>query len=291
MCFCGDVFGRKIKEKYSLNTIKTMTLEENKYIQLLHVNGLKIVFKDFENSAEAFAIVVKFWDIKKQNQIETIETDDDQTEEEELTFFPSDEEWNKITEGTRSITYNIDSYVITQGVEQPHRLYQVAQGKCRIEKTDNEGQTIVVGHIGRADLFGELSFLEGHGGRATASVVAHENGTVIEVIEGYYLDVLFEYYPGLSGRFYHQLGSVIANRLKERQLGIVKKEESESEIELSEDKSEISEKKDDEAKKNIIKRTQDMDKKGKKERKNSSRIIIEGKDEKEKKKEKIQAVS
>lgn len=260
-----------------------MTLEENKYIQMILSNTTKVILRDFENVVEAFPILNKFWESKKQNQQETFDQTEEgeQTEEEELKFLPSNEEWKKITEGTRSITYDIDAYVITQGTEQPHRLYQISQGRCRIEKTDSEGQTLVVGYIGRSDLFGELSFLEGHGGRASASVVANEKGTVIEVIEGYYLDVLFEYYPGLSGRFYHQLGSVIANRLRDRQLGSLKKDESESELDADEDKSELSEKRDefDTNMKNPIKRTQDLDKKGKKRRKSSSRIIVEGKEE------------
>jgi len=285
MCFCGDNFGRRMKEKFYLMSIKNVTLEDSKYILLTLNSGIKVILRDFENTSESFDIIFKFWDIKKQNQLETFDQTEEgeQTEEEDGKFLPSNEEWKIITEGTRSISYNMDEFVITQGVEQPHRLYQISLGRCRIEKTNIEGQTMNVGYIGCGDLFGELAFLEGAGGRASASVVAHEKGTVIDIIEGYYLDVLFEYYTGLSGRFYHQIGSVIANRLKERQIGNLKKEESESEVDVSEDKSEVSEKHEEPNKKNS-KRTLDLDKKGKNRRKSGSRTIIEDSEKEEKNK-------
>jgi len=192
---------------------------------------------------------------------------------------PTETEWSQILEGTRSIQYSKDDYVITQGNEQPQRLYQIASGSCRIEKTMEDGQTAVFGVVTTESIFGEISFLEGPGARATASVVANED-TVVNVIEGYYLNILFEYNSGLSGRFYHFLGSVIVKRLKMREAAL-KREEDESELDAEEDKSELSESKNElltvESKKNIVKRTQDLEKKSKKRRKSSNRIVVEGK--------------
>jgi CRP-like cAMP-binding protein len=58
------------------------------------------------------------------------------------------------------------------------------------------------------------------GGRASASVVCDKDDTQIAIIEGYFLEVLFEYYPELSGRFFHYLAHVLSKRLKQRELGL-----------------------------------------------------------------------
>jgi len=197
---------------------------------------------------ESHKVILQFWEQKTINQTETyVENDNEEkTEEgEDMGLSPTEDEWTQILEGTRSIQYLKDDYVITQGNEQPQRLFQIASGSCRIEKTTDDGQTVVFGVITTDSIFGEISFLEGPGARATASVVANED-TLVNVIEGYYLNILFQYNSGLSGRFYHFLGSVIVKRLKVREAALLKREEDESELDAEEDKSELSENKKDE---------------------------------------------
>lgn len=53
--------------------------------------------------------------------------------------------------------------------------------------------------------------------------MADEDDTNIHVIEGYFLDILFDYYPPLSGRFYHYLATVLSTRLKLRESSQAKK--------------------------------------------------------------------
>jgi len=132
-------------------------------------------------------------------------------------------------------------------------------------------KTLVFGVITVNDsIFGEISFLEGTA--ATASVVANEPDTVVRVLESYYLDVLFDYYPGLSGRFYHYLATVLATRLKLRESaaqGGKTKDEEESELE---DDDKIS-------KNSIIARTQNSDAKKKKKRKSFKRTVAGGEED------------
>jgi len=296
ICFSADVFGRKVKSKYAFGLIRDLQLNDNK-IELLLPNT-QVVIKDFENIQEAFSNILEQ---SKQNKDTTEDyVEEEKTEEgEDSNLAPSNSEWDQILEGTRSMHFQKNEYVILQSNPQPQRLYQIAKGSCRIEMV-LDGQTIVFGVITTQDsMFGEISFLEGVGGKATASVVANEPETVVRVIEGYYLNILFEYNPGLAGRFYHYLGQVLSKRLKIREATAQnKKEEDESEVD--DERSETDNRRDStsetftvekESKKNPVKRTKDLEKKVKKRRKSSNRIVVEGKpsgkeeEEKETKKE------
>jgi len=101
-------------------------------------------------------------------------------------------------------------------------LFQIREGKCRIEKEIDDGTSIILGTIpqeyksgSKDDIFGEISFLEG--GKATASVISDSDDTTILIIEGYYLNILFEYNPDLPGRFYHYVAIMLSMRLNKRQ--------------------------------------------------------------------------
>jgi len=153
----------------------------------------------------------------------------------------SEEDWTLIIEGTRSIHYKKDVHVIMQGQSEIYRLFQISKGACRIEKT-NVDEVIVLAKAQSGEIFGEIAFLEGSS--ATASVVADEEDTVIHVIEGFYLDILFDYYPGMSGRFYHFLATVLSGRLKMRENAESKrKKETESEESLQNSKDDFGTKK------------------------------------------------
>jgi hypothetical protein len=47
-----------------------------------------------------------------------------------------------------------------------------------------------------------------------------EGKVTIQILEGWYINLLFVNYPDLAGKFYAYLCSVIAKRLKERELAI-----------------------------------------------------------------------
>jgi len=268
--------------------MKEIHLIDNKRIMIENPNHAIISFKDFENIMDAHKVIFQFWEQRGVTQTETFveNENEEKTEEgEDMGLSPADNEWDKILEGKRAIHFSKEDHVVTQGNEQPQRLYQIDRGSCRIEKTMEDGQTVVFEVITTGAIFGEISFLGSSGGRATASVVANEPDTVVNVIEGFYLNILFEYFSGLSGKFYHNLGTVIAKRLKMREAALLKRDEDESELDAEEDKSEISETKKEEksptpenfeekSKKNLVKRTQDLEKKSKKRRKSSNRIIV-----------------
>jgi len=217
-------------------------------------------------------MIKNFCDQKKSSigsDTSTLTLDEEVDTAEDNGLAPDEEDWTRILEGTRSIHYQRDKEVIVQGQAHKQRLYQIAKGSCRIEKQTDDGKTLVFGIISSKNdsIFGEISFLEGTG--ATASVVANESDTVIHVIEGYYLDILFDYFPGLSGRFYHYLATVLSTRLKQREAAGQGKGKDDEESE--EDDKSLS--------KNPVSRTQNSESKKKKKRKSSKRMVVAAEEE------------
>lgn len=70
--------------------------------------------------------------------------------------------------------------------------------------------------MNQGETFGEISFLKGKG--ANASVIAHtDEGVELTIIEGYYINALFNINPGFAGRFYKYMCFLLAHRIKLRQ--------------------------------------------------------------------------
>jgi len=69
-------------------------------------------------------------------------------------------------------------------------------------------------HATRAQTFGEISLILGHG--ATATIVADEPTEIYE-IGGDYLRRLFNADPALAGRFFKYLGTSLEQRLRVRE--------------------------------------------------------------------------
>lgn len=69
------------------------------------------------------------------------------------------------------------------------------------------------------ETFGEISFLFSRKSpfKASASVVA-DTDVELYIIEGSWVNILFVKYPGMAGRFYHYLASVLAHRLKKQEI-------------------------------------------------------------------------
>eukprot|EP01126_Amoeba_proteus_P011151 TRINITY_DN1445_c0_g1_i6.p1 TRINITY_DN1445_c0_g1~~TRINITY_DN1445_c0_g1_i6.p1 ORF type:complete len:333 (-),score=74.85 TRINITY_DN1445_c0_g1_i6:238-1236(-) len=242
LCFHASTFGRRTKEVIAFSSISK--LENNDKGIIVELNGKVCYLKDFGAShKEAWSLIYSVYQNRKteggDDSARVIEDDDDEEKKQDsLSLLPTDEDWTLILSGTRSVRYHNNQYVIQQEQQQHQRIFQIAKGKCRIEKQVEDGSTITLDYIRAGSIFGEISFLEGAGGKATASVVADENDTMVHIIEGFFLDIAFEYYPGLSGRFYHYLAQILSGRLKQREAGtnvlqrtVIDEEESVSEQE------------------------------------------------------------
>eukprot|EP01123_Difflugia_compressa_P012964 TRINITY_DN5775_c0_g1_i2.p1 TRINITY_DN5775_c0_g1~~TRINITY_DN5775_c0_g1_i2.p1 ORF type:complete len:404 (-),score=114.06 TRINITY_DN5775_c0_g1_i2:66-1145(-) len=296
LCFSANVFGRRTKDKFDF--LKVEEIKNDKRTERIEIlyEGRLYYFKDFESSMDEVYTMIKNFHEQKKEQSEKHGggtggggaggagcgggagaggegTDhEEEQEKDDEGLAPSDEDWNKILEGTRSIHLLKDEYVIREGESHKQRLYQIAKGQCRIEKTVENGKTLEFGTITVNDVFGEISFLEGTG--ATASVISNIPDTVVHIIDGYYLDVLFDYYPGLSGRFYHYLATVLSARLKTR-------EETQIKVKVEKDEEESMEMDEDYERgyKNLVSKAQNDEIKTRKKRKSSKRLAVGAEEE------------
>jgi CRP-like cAMP-binding protein len=80
-----------------------------------------------------------------------------------------EEDWNLILQGSKTINYRSGAVIIQAGTV-PQRVFQIVQGKCRLEKKMPDGSVQSIGSLNTGAMFGEMSFLEGE--TASISVVA-----------------------------------------------------------------------------------------------------------------------
>lgn len=124
-------------------------------------------------------------------------------------------DWDILLEASKPILYDPNTIIIRQDEEQKQRIYYIGSGSCRVEKELDNGQIVQVETLQAGSIFGETSFLNGVGSKACSTIIAEEE-TFITIIDGFFLDILFDYIPGLCSRFYFYLASDIFKRLKNK---------------------------------------------------------------------------
>lgn len=100
-----------------------------------------------------------------------------------------------------------DDVVLAQG-QAHNNLFQIAKGSVRVELNNKP-----IGRVMREnEFFGEMAYLEG--GVASASCVCDSEGTEVYIIDGEVVNRLLAAQPGLAGRLYKVLASILADRIK-----------------------------------------------------------------------------
>lgn len=222
LCFYGKAFGSKVRHVLPLSSI--MDIKKN--MKLLDVTAdVELSFTNFDDIDKSFKLLSSIWKHQqgsgskvkkdKKRKSDRSQNKEDTKDTPKSSWLPSPEDWEILLKGARSVTYQKDDVIIKEG-EQFRRIFQLIKGEVRFEKVI-DGQNKVLGRMNMDGdgIFGEISFLEG--GKASASVVADQFDTQTAIIEGYYLEIVFQYHPELSGRFYHYLANVLSKRLKQRE--------------------------------------------------------------------------
>jgi len=122
-----------------------------------------------------------------------------------LGLYPTKNDWISILKGSRIANYKEGEVIIKNG-SKFLQLYQIEYGSVSMEINDYES---IISFYDK-EIFGVVSFLEGN---SPYNFVAKED-TKVKIIEGYYLQILFQYFPVLSGKFYFYLASCQAKRLQ-----------------------------------------------------------------------------
>jgi CRP-like cAMP-binding protein len=113
-------------------------------------------------------------------------------------------------QGAKLMTFQRNDVIVAEGTNF-QRIWQVESGVCRIEKNS---LTKPLGRIEAGQMFGEISFLLSGG--ATASVIADSETVTCYVIEGYFINIMFNVRPQIAGRFYKYLAKTVQRTLRER---------------------------------------------------------------------------
>lgn len=234
LCFDVTLFGLKDRHAFPFAQISEWKKKTKSNVTTIHIStnqpegSQDWIIGHLENADDVHSFAGSIWKHqqsqggpkKELKRITTKKSADTEGDENagQASYLPLPAEWTAILNGARVVNFKKDDIVMKEG-EATTRVFQLVHGECRFEKVI-DGQNKVLGKMALAEgstdnLFGEISFLEG--GKASASVVCDKDETQIAIIEGYWLDVLFQYYPELSGRFYHYLANVLSKRLKQRE--------------------------------------------------------------------------
>ncbi len=147
--------------------------------------------------------------------VEGQEQDEEEEEEESGHESMSDamalkaEDWAVLTQGAKKVVVKRDEAVMKEG-ESYQRMYQIVRGVIRVEKKIND-ETKMLGRLRASETFGELSFLVGSA--ATATCLADSEEVELTIMEGYYLNMLFQIRPEIAGRFYKFLSMLVTARI------------------------------------------------------------------------------
>ncbi len=115
--------------------------------------------------------------------------------------------------------------IIIRQAQVPGSLFVVVSGNARVMQRRTDTINVeFTGPLGPGDLFGEISFIDGH--PASATIVADGDVDVVALPES---DVrpLLKGDPELAANFYHSLLAVIAHRLRATNMHIVTPEDFE----------------------------------------------------------------
>lgn len=215
ICFSSKLFGFKKKVAIPMDSITD--IEKVKQSIVIKAGNKSHRFISFKALDEAFNLLKSIWQqcSKKDTRIVKRRIEYEINEEQRPSFDLTENDWELILRGANIVSYNKGDFIINEG-DSFQRIFQLVRGSAKIEKKQRDGSSLMIGLLTKDDsVFGEISFIEG--GVTSASIVANEDNTEVYIIEGYFLNVLFERNPGLSGRFYHYLAKLLAKRIKNRE--------------------------------------------------------------------------
>jgi len=208
ICFFSKVFGKQTKVVIDVEELVHAEVTEKRTLILRGKKKLKL--HGLMDPRSVMTLVLTLRDSHKKSRDPVKNSTQKPIIEEEIL---SPDDWQLLLQESKCRTFPKDAVIMKEG-EWATRIHQIAKGTCRVEKYI-DGVDLVLARMDNGELFGEISFLEGV--KATATVVADEEGTDIYIIEGAALTVLFARQPALAGRFYQYLAQLLSTRLRERE--------------------------------------------------------------------------
>lgn len=169
----------------------------------------RFTFDSTKERDEANSVAESLWSGAQQSTILKNALDDSverKTEGDVDTESLTPEDWEFLLQGIKPKTFEYNRTIVSEG-QYFQRIYQIAKGQCRVEKFGTE-----IGKLDAGSMFGEISFLLSGG--ATASVIADTDFVDVYILEGFFINILFQRRPELAGRFYKYLAVKLQQRIR-----------------------------------------------------------------------------
>eukprot|EP01125_Pyxidicula_operculata_P015504 TRINITY_DN5265_c0_g1_i2.p1 TRINITY_DN5265_c0_g1~~TRINITY_DN5265_c0_g1_i2.p1 ORF type:complete len:1520 (+),score=363.72 TRINITY_DN5265_c0_g1_i2:326-4885(+) len=213
----GGMISVKIKESVKFEHIDSINLDFKHDTISIAVtqngNTSMLLFGGFQNSSQVVKLLQRLWKQKnpeKANTNSMIAPGQSNTNRSWVrkSISVDKEDWRLILKGGRTVQYSKGEVILSKG-EKTRQIFQLAKGKCRFDVVGLRKEFTYLTPE-RGGIFGEISFVT-HG-TTTAQIIAEEDCTV-HIIEGYYLNILFQHFPRLAIKFYKHLAQLIAWRV------------------------------------------------------------------------------
>lgn len=210
VCFLSEMFMTTTKRIYPLGRVRQVERRSDGLCLCTLSTDVSFILPQNEAGEAAFAAVLDLWQkCEKQpgvdmgedgvaQDLSAVRAEDlyEQSQKEILTAI----DWDLMLNGAKKVVYKDGEFIIRSG-DSYQKIYHIIRGNCIVE-VERDGQMIVINRMQENTTFGEMSFIkqtEDNDYKASANVVAVDE-VEISIIEGYFLNILFDMHPGLEGR-------------------------------------------------------------------------------------------
>eukprot|EP01129_Flabellula_baltica_P012140 TRINITY_DN5434_c0_g1_i1.p1 TRINITY_DN5434_c0_g1~~TRINITY_DN5434_c0_g1_i1.p1 ORF type:complete len:1037 (-),score=215.33 TRINITY_DN5434_c0_g1_i1:40-2835(-) len=206
LCFKASGFGSKFKTVIPFSTLDECNKTGNK-IKIVSDKKKKYTFSDIDNLNAVYSTVSNILQ-STDRSVSLTRSVSVQSVKSEFEVYETltDEEWQIIIKGTKNSKFEAGEVIIEKG-QKIRGLYHVIEGICMVETKEPCNNYVVDGGT-----LAEWQFLSGD--TSSFEVIAGQGGATIRIIEAYYLNIVFQYYPELAGKFYFYMSKVIADKIK-----------------------------------------------------------------------------
>ncbi len=223
VCFLSEMFMTTTKRIYPLNRVKRIDKRSDGIALSSQSTDIVFAFTRHETAEAAHAAITGLWQKVEKVSIDMTEegvaqdvsalaADDVFEESQKKILTPTD--WELMLNGAKKVIFKDGEFIIRAG-ESYQKIYHIVRGNCIVE-VERDGQMVIINRMNENTTFGEMSFIkqteDNDGYKASASVIAVDE-VEISIIEGYFLNILFDMHPGLEVRFFEYLCHVLAQRI------------------------------------------------------------------------------
>jgi CRP-like cAMP-binding protein len=241
VCFLSEMFMTTTKRIYPLARVQKVERRSDGICLSSLSTDLVFTLPQAEAGEAAHALIADLWQKCERVAVDMTEEGiaqdmskahaDDLFEESQKKILTATD-WDLMLNGAKKVVYKDGEFIIRSG-DSYQKIYHIIRGNCIVE-VERDGQMIVINRMQENTTFGEMSFIkqtEDNEYKASANVVAVDE-VEISIIEGYFLNILFDMHPGLEVcvftslvfapfffkktqkvRFFEYLCSVLANRI------------------------------------------------------------------------------